>query len=702
MLRASLVFGACALLPSLCGASSAAVTPLQKVTQLVEGLKAEIEAEGKAEASSYNKFACFCRDRTMSLSGDITGGQDRIDELSADIESKTADKAEKSDQLLEGQRKKEGLAAKLDAETGRCAKEEAEYQASDMDISKAITSLNGAISAVERKKPSTGLVAVRQTVKRSLALAEAMKLVDDGPQWTQAVALLQSSATVDPDDPAYKFHSQGILDILNKMLKEFRTKKAEADAERAKAKQICTDTMGGLADEIKSTSAAIDLLDGQIEKLGEEIGSARRSLVEENTQLKDGKLYMEDLTKMCEQRAKDWDQRSSMRADELAALGKALEALKGTIAENEVANERAFVQQAGPEVTAPSLLQESRASKVRLARVLQHRAAESDLDRRQRASSMLQAEAGRLGSSALSAVARRVAADPFVKVKGLLQDLVERLLQEATDEATKKGFCDTELGKAKKDRTYRKEEATKLAGSIRVLEAKQDELELEIEQLGEAIEGLQADLAKAVQLRDEERKENLEAIRRGKEGHKAVAQAILILKTFYAKAGRATVLAQNKASPVDEHTDGPGFDGAYNGKQAASDGIIGMMEVLQSDFQRTIDSTTQEEEESSAKFVEYERASKADIAGKTTKKELDQEDLESTRKKITLKTSDLKTTMDLLDSALKRLEELRPTCIDTGMSYSDRVEKREDEIGALKRALCILDTNSVEPECLKQ
>lgn len=38
-------------------------------------------------------------------------------------------------------------------------------------------------------------------------------------------------------------------------------------------------------------------------------------------------------------------------------------------------------------------------------------------------------------------------------------------------------------------------------------------------------------------------------------------------------------------------------------------------------------------------------------------------------------------------------------CIDTGMSYEERVEKREEEIEALHKALCILDTDGVEAEC---
>ena len=42
---------------------------------------------------------------------------------------------------------------------------------------------------------------------------------------------------------------------------------------------------------------------------------------------------------------------------------------------------------------------------------------------------------------------------------------------------------------------------------------------------------------------------------------------------------------------------------------------------------------------------------------------------------------------------------LKPMCIDTGMSYKERVEKREEEIEALKGALCQLDAEGVEPSC---
>jgi len=59
----------------------------------------------------------------------------------------------------------------------------------------------------------------------------------------------------------------------------------------------------------------------------------------------------------------------------------------------------------------------------------------------------------------------------------------------------------------------------------------------------------------------------------------------------------------------------------------------------------------------------------------------------------------LETQQKLLDDALKAIEDLKPMCIDTGMSYEDRKTKREEEIAALKKAMCHIDPDGVEPDC---
>merc|ERR1719330_318994 len=316
--------------------------------------------------------------------------------------------------------------------------------------------------------------------------------------------------------------------------------------------------------------------------------------------------------------------------------------------------------------------------------------------KQQRAVSVLQQAGSRLNSETLTVIAMHVACDPFTKVKKLIQQLIERLLAEATAEATKKGFCDTELGKAEKDRDYRYEDIKSLSVNLASLEAKEDELEAEIAQLKEDLEALEKALKEAEEIRTKEKKENLQTIKDASSGLKSVTEAIALLSAFYKQAAKASFV---QASPVDEDTQGPGFEGSYKGKQEASTGIIGMLEVIKSDFDRTVRHTTEAEAKAHADFVEFDRESKTDISGKETKKKLDEEDLATTLTTIEQKMTDLQTAQDLLDSALKVIESLKPTCIDTGMSYEERVAKREEEIKALKKALCILDPEEVEEQC---
>jgi len=304
----------------------------------------------------------------------------------------------------------------------------------------------------------------------------------------------------------------------------------------------------------------------------------------------------------------------------------------------------------------------------------------------------------------LSSVAEQIRKDPFTKIKTLIQGLIERLLAESKAEASKKGFCDTELGKSETDRKNRYADVNKLDAEGADLEAHKMALELEIEELDEALndekEGLKAKLGEATDLRKEEKEDNEETIQKAQDGAKAVAEALTILQDFYKSAAKETTsFLQASASPVDEDSPGAGFDGAYKGDQSSSKSILGLLEVIKSDYERTATTTEANEKESLAKFVELERSMKSDIGSKTTKMELDEQDLESTKSAIDTNMEDLKTATNLLDKALMNIEDLKPTCIDTGMSYAERVAKREEEIKALNQAHCMLSPGKKAGDC---
>jgi peptidoglycan hydrolase CwlO-like protein len=300
----------------------------------------------------------------------------------------------------------------------------------------------------------------------------------------------------------------------------------------------------------------------------------------------------------------------------------------------------------------------------------------------------------------LASLVMKVAADPFAKVKELIQKLIERLVKEATEEASKKGFCDTEMGKSEHDRDYRLMDVDKLSVELKSLEAKRDGLEEEIESLTADLKALNAALVEATKLREEEKADNMETLDTAKTGLAAVTDAIGVLKAFYKGAAKASALIQEKHSPVDD----AGVDaasGSYKGNQEGSKAILGLLDVIKSDFERTIKVTEEMEAKNAAEFVKFDQTTKMDIAGKEMKKKLDKEDLVTTNAKIEKGMSSLEKNMGLLDKALIELEELKPACVDTGMSYAERVQKREDEMAALKKALCMLDADDVEPDCKK-
>merc|ERR1719502_769039 len=188
-------------------------------------------------------------------------------------------------------------------------------------------------------KPGTELVAVKTEVKKSLEMAAALNLVK-APKVKAMSALLQ--AKVDPDDPDYKYHSQGIIDVMTDVLKDFNNEKKDVDTEWEKTEtaenNLITDTEGQMTENLNT----IDTLKGDVEGLGSEIAEAREDLVAAEGLLKDDQLYLKDLTSRCEQRAKAYDQRSSMRAQEIQALSEALTILQDKVKDKE--GERAFVQ----------------------------------------------------------------------------------------------------------------------------------------------------------------------------------------------------------------------------------------------------------------------------------------------------------------------------------------------------------------------
>jgi len=309
----------------------------------------------------------------------------------------------------------------------------------------------------------------------------------------------------------------------------------------------------------------------------------------------------------------------------------------------------------------------------------------------ERVAAFLASRADVLKSKLLSLVAQKAADDPFKKVKKMIKDLVYKLMEEAREEAEHKGWCDTELTTNKQTRDKKSADVASLKAEIEELTAEIAKLTQDISDLQAAVKELDEAMAKATEDRTASKEKNQATIADAKQAQEAVAQALAVLKDFYAKAAEATALAQQ--TPGEDAPES--FDEPYQGNQAGGGGVIDFLEVISADFARLESETTTDEETEQEEFETFMFESKKDkalkeneIGHKTEKKTAQEGALHSANE-------ELKVTQEELDAALAYYEKLKPTCVDSGITYEERVKRREAEIQSLKEALQILSGESI-------
>merc|ERR1719420_1715678 len=87
---------------------------------------------------------------------------------------------------------------------------------------------------------------------------------------------------------------------------------------------------------------------------------------------------------------------------------------------------------------------------------------------------LLKTRAATLHSQHLVALASEISASPFDKITKLIQELIERLLQEAADEANHQGWCNKELTEAKEQRKRKALAVKELNDELALNEARRD------------------------------------------------------------------------------------------------------------------------------------------------------------------------------------------------------------------------------------
>jgi|Transcript_100316 DNA repair exonuclease SbcCD ATPase subunit len=652
---------------------SVAVTPVQKAVQLLDDMLVKAEAGKHEENVQFAGFKQFCDDVTVQKQKDISDADGQIDLLKADIE-KADSEAERLGTEIRGHHTDiDGWNKdKTDATTVR-ESERATYLEEHRDYTESIQAIEQAIIVLKNQNFDRPAVSFLQKVS---VLAKTPQDVRKTIESFLATVKGKEEPAPDPDDnlgykaTAYSFQSGAVIDMLEKLQVKFKDEATTLEKDEVSRRQAYDMVLQNLADQTKDAENSIEEKTVTLAKQ-KQLSIEKTAELSEVTTVRDSDAkYLSDLESLCKQKSTEFEARTKLRQEEIEALTKAKDILQSEA----VSDAKQHV------------------SGYKASSFAQLRAVTSSPNQA-RALDFLLSESQRLGSSVLSSLAMEARSDPFGKVKKLIQELITRLMQEATNEAEHKGWCDKELATNKHTRETKTAEVDNLRSSIEGLDADIASLTKDITKKTEEVEKIEADVAEFTSKRNNETATNAITIKEAQEGQAAIQTCIKVLKDFYSKAAEAKSLVQTaaKARQGQQPEIPEIFEGEFKGQQSANGGVIGMLEVIQSDFERLESDTKSAEQAAQNEYDEF----MSDSEQAKASLDVDLKNAKSTKLakegELGVAKENLGTAEKTLESANAYYEKLKEPCLGGGQTYADRKARRKDEIEALKQALEILE-----------
>mmetsp|Transcript_23179 Transcript_23179/g.53318 ORF Transcript_23179/g.53318 Transcript_23179/m.53318 type:complete len:130 (+) Transcript_23179:1884-2273(+) len=115
-----------------------------------------------------------------------------------------------------------------------------------------------------------------------------------------------------------------------------------------------------------------------------------------------------------------------------------------------------------------------------------------------------------------------------------------------------------------------------------------------------------------------------------------------------------------------------------------------MLQVIRTDFERTVTATSKAQAAATKEFMTFMTKTGMALAQHVEAAKAQKLQKNGAEESLAEAQEKLKSQTSILSTALSELLELKPQCV-TGMSYEERVGRREDEIAALQKAECIFE-----------
>mmetsp|Transcript_8555 Transcript_8555/g.23848 ORF Transcript_8555/g.23848 Transcript_8555/m.23848 type:complete len:665 (+) Transcript_8555:64-2058(+) len=645
-------------------------SPIGKVLSMISDLQTNIIKEGEGSQKVYAEFSEYCEDRSRELGFQIKTGESDVDALKATIDEEASTISANTQKVEELVASVSSNEADLASATKIRELEAKDFQTEEKELMGTIDQISRASGIIEREMSKGGAAMLQ--LKNADSLVHALDvMVRASLIGTSDAAKLSSfmqQASVSEDDisefaedlgalagAVYESKSGNILETLQGLQEKAESQLDDARKKETTAVQNFEMLKQSLDDEIKFANKEMDEAKAEIAAASEKKAEAEGELEATSKELAADVEAKQTLHHECMTKAEDFESETKSRAEELQAIAKAkqiiIEVTGG--AESISYGGASFVQTA-----ARSRL----SSKADLAGFEVVRMVR-DLARKHSSQGLM------LLAQRMSSAAHSQSVDPFGKIKGLISDMIEKLSAEAAADATHKTYCDKQLSETKEKKSEKTTEVEKLSTKIDQMTAKSSSLKEEVAALQQALSELFSSQAQMDKLRSDENAVYKSSKADMEQGLSGVQMALKVLNDYYAK------------------------EAAHGSSSGSSSGIIGLLEVVEADFAKSLTETQTLEQTSQEQYDKLTQEIR--VTGATQETEVKHKNAEKAklRKNSAQVASDRGESQQELDAVNEYWDKLSKQCSQEKETYAGRAEKRQAEIEGLQEALTILENS---------
>jgi len=581
--------------------------------------------------------------------------------------------------------------ADLKSATAIRKKEYKDFMKVDADLGASVDMIERAIGILERELAKTGFMQMDKTVFNKVMTAVQavidVSAVTNAADAVKLQALIQASTNEDdelslsgaPDPAAYKSSSGGIISSLEDMLEKAKAQQSDAQKAEMEAKFNFDMLKQKLEDQIKFANKELD--ETKKAKAASEEGKAEAegNLEKSNKGVTEDSKKLKELQTECMTKAEEYEVEMHDREGELEALALAKKIL---VEKTGGAADRAYSFVQVSMRTSTRAKTQTRA----MARLREQR-------------DLVLAQVQRIakdGSTEMVQLAERLrmaslmSADPFAKIKGMIQEMIEKLVKEAEEEAGHKAYCDKEMGETKVKKADMTEEVEDLQVKIDKATSKIAKLKQDIMTLTQELAKIAEEQQTADKIRAEEKGAWEAAEADFSSGLEGVGMALQVLRDYYAEK-EESLLQTGAQTHTRVHAKAKAKDTKESG---AASGIIGMLEVVESDFSKLLAEGKAAEDQAIKIYEEQTTENKIATKTKETEIKYKTKDQKETEALLESLKEDIGGSQKELDAINEYWEKLQPECVAKPEPYEERKKRREAEIAGLKDALKILEEES--------